>query len=382
MILNRKNVLALFIGVITTLTMLAQGYEEQGHERTSTDFNWPEGKKMAISLTFDDARLSQIDKGIPVLESHGVKATFYISPDLLMQRLDGWKKAALHGHDIGNHTLVHPCTGNFSWSREKALEDYTLLQMSNELDSASRFIEEVFGVYPVSFGYPCGQTYVGRGQQTRSYVPLVSAMFASGRTWLDEGPNDPEQCDLAQLTGMELDGKTFDQILSLIETARESGSWLILAGHEMDDGGVQTSLLSTIDSICSYASDPKNEIWIDHVANVGRYVREQRSVPLHTEMLPYQNPVIPVDRRIDDLISRMTLAEKIWQQPALAGAYNFGPPTNETATVRDVVEMAHNSFGRGEVRYGNGSDGPHEADRVLLGFLADLLHERGLGFFS
>ena len=31
-------------------------------------FKWPEGKKMAISLTFDDARITQIDKGIPLLD--------------------------------------------------------------------------------------------------------------------------------------------------------------------------------------------------------------------------------------------------------------------------------------------------------------------------
>ena len=61
---------------------------------------------MAISLTFDDARLSQPDLGIPLLDKYGVKATFYLSPDNMMQRVDGWKKAVRNGHDIGNHSLV------------------------------------------------------------------------------------------------------------------------------------------------------------------------------------------------------------------------------------------------------------------------------------
>jgi beta-glucosidase len=308
-----KRPIASFMAILTTLTLLAQGYEESGTERTYPVFPWPEGKKMAISLTFDDARPSQIDKGLPVLERYGVKATFYISPDRLIQRMDGWERAVALGHDIGNHSLVHPCTGNFAFARDKALEDYTLEQMGMELDSASRWIEEVLGITPVSFGYPCGQTYVGRGSQSRSYVPLVSAMFETGRTWMDEGPNDPVVCDLARLTGMELDGKQFDQVLALIEQARERGSWLILAGHEMDQGGLQTSLLATIDSICRYATDPENGIWIDHVSNVGRYVREQRGIPAHSAMLPYQNPVLPVASRIDDLVSRMTLEEKIGQ---------------------------------------------------------------------
>ena len=305
--------LSILICVIAAVSMLAQGYETGGPEQTRPAFQWPEGKEMALSLTFDDARLSQIDKGLPILERYGVKATFYVSPEWMVQRVDGWKEAVINNHDIGNHSLVHPCTGNFSWSQHKALEDYTLGQMSHELDSANHFIEEILGITPASFGYPCGQTFVGRGQQTSSYVPLVSAMFETGRTWLDEGPNDPVYCDLAQLTGMKLDGKRFDQILDLIESARKQGSWLVLAGHETDTGGYQTSLLSTIDSICRYASDPDNGIWIDHVANVGRYVCGQRGIPPHREMLPYLNPVLPVQERVDDLVSHMTLEEKIGQ---------------------------------------------------------------------
>jgi beta-glucosidase len=328
--LSARITISILICILTPLILVAQGYEEVIGERVKGDFTWPEGKTMAISFTFDDARLSQIDKGIPLLDSHGVKATFYVSPDRLMQRMEGWKKAVEAGHDIGNHSLVHPCTGNFEWARDRALEDYSLEQMGNELDSASRFIRKMLGVDPVSFGYPCGQTYVGRGLQSRSYVPLVSAMFETGRTWMDEGPNDPEVCDFARLTGMELDGKNFDQVLSLIRQAGRTGSWLILAGHETDLGGPQTSLLSTIDSICRYAADPANGIWIDHVANVGRYVREQRGMPGHAAMKPYQNPALPVSHRVDDLISRMTLAEKIGQLNMPCGYFSeMGGSPNE-----------------------------------------------------
>ena len=41
----------------------------------SNDF-WLEGKTAALSLTFDDARLSQVDQGLPLLDAYGVKATF------------------------------------------------------------------------------------------------------------------------------------------------------------------------------------------------------------------------------------------------------------------------------------------------------------------
>lgn len=242
-----------------------------------TDFKWPDGKKMAISLTFDDARLTQIDKGIPLLDKYDVKATFYVSPKPMMERLEGWKQAQRNGHDIGNHTLSHPCTGNFAFSRNNALEDRTLKSLKTEIDSANVLIKEAFGVLPVSFAYPCGNTFVGRGINTKSYVPLIASQFETGRKWYDEGPNDPSFCDLSQLTGLELDGKSFDEILKLIESAKKNGQWLVLVGHEMnDEEGQLTSLLSTIEAICQYATDPANGIWIDNIHNIASFIKEQR----------------------------------------------------------------------------------------------------------
>jgi len=74
----------------------------------------------------------------------------------------------------------------------------------------------------------------------------------------------------------------------------------------------------------------------------------------------------PWQHALEPLAGYLALAEKLWQQPALAGAYNFGPDPNETATVREVVEIARKSYGGGEVRYGDGSDGPHEAGWLSL----------------
>jgi hypothetical protein len=95
---------------------------------------------------------------------------------------------------------------------------------------------------------------------------------------MNEGPNDPSYCDLARLNGTELDGLSFEEALQLMEVAREQGAWLVFAGHEMDDGGRQTALLSTLDSICHYALDPANGIWIDNVSEVVNYVVKQRKI--------------------------------------------------------------------------------------------------------
>jgi beta-glucosidase len=232
----------------------------------------------------------------------------------MMQRLEAWKKAAKNGHDIGNHSIAHPCTGNFDWSRGKALEDYTLQSMYNELDSASKIIKKELGVEPTSFAFPCGQTFVGRGENLKSYIPVVASLFESGRLWLSEGPNDPLFCDMPQLTGMESDGKTFDQVKKLIETAKSTGKWLILAGHEMNEGGNQTTLLPTLEAICKYAQDPANEIWIDNVHNIASYVKSKRGeTPFAAKAPDYKKSFLPIEQRVQDLLGRMTLKEKVGQ---------------------------------------------------------------------
>ena len=243
-------------------------------QQAESTFAWPEGKQIAISLSFDDARASQVDAGTALLDQYGVKGTFYVVPNSVKQRLEGWKKAVASGHEIGNHSLNHPCTGNFPWSRQKALEDYTIDEMRKELISANKGIKELLGVEAKVFAYPCGQTFIGRAQSTKSYIPVVSELFLTGRGWLDEGPNDPRFCDFAQLTGMEMDGKDFDQILVLMNNAKKTGAWLVLAGHEMGETGGQTTRLSMLKKLIEYAQNPANGIWIAPVGTVAKYIQD------------------------------------------------------------------------------------------------------------
>jgi peptidoglycan/xylan/chitin deacetylase (PgdA/CDA1 family) len=231
---------------------------------------------MGVSLSFDDARPSQLDVGVPLLDSYGVKVTFYVSLDNLRQKVPGWKAAAATGYEIGNHSLRHACTGNFPFSRQKALEDCTLERMAAELDQANAQIEKLVGVRPVTFAYPCGQKFVGRGEDVRSYVPLVASRFLAGRGWRDEMPNDPGFCDPAQLLGIDSDGLTWEQLKALIEEARARHAWLVLGGHDIGEKGRQTTRVDTLRAFCEYAKDPQNGVWVDTVANIGRYVVEHR----------------------------------------------------------------------------------------------------------
>lgn len=77
--------------------------------------------------------------------------------------------------------------------------------------------------------------------------------------------------------------------------------------------------------------------------------------------------VRPWQHVMEPLAGYLVLAQRLWSEAALAGAYNFGPPPTEAATVREVVELARSAWaGSPNVRYGDGTDGPHEAGLLVL----------------
>jgi peptidoglycan/xylan/chitin deacetylase (PgdA/CDA1 family) len=125
----QKDVTALNIFIIAIIMLSSKVTSAQ--QMNTASFAWPESKQAALSLSFDDARMSQVDSGTSLLDQFGIKATFFVVPSDVEERIDGWRQAVTNGHEIGNHTLTHPCTGNFSWSRKNALENYNLHSIRN-----------------------------------------------------------------------------------------------------------------------------------------------------------------------------------------------------------------------------------------------------------
>ncbi|RRS10277.1 polysaccharide deacetylase [Pseudoalteromonas sp. J010] len=242
-------------------------------------FTYPNGARNAISLTFDDARTSQVTVAIPLLNRYKVKGTFYVMPSKIAENLSLWQGAVKQGHEIGNHTNEHLCTGNFAWLREKnqGLEQVDLAYIERDITYTTEYIEKHLGVTPRSFAYPCGNTFVGRGENVKSYVPIIARHFDSGRTWLDESANHPTYTDFAQLTGIRMDGLSFSALKSHLEQLRANNSWIILAGHEVGEGGMYTVDSEMLEALIPYLQDPKNGYWLDTVSNVGDYIKAKRA---------------------------------------------------------------------------------------------------------
>ena len=245
-------------------------------------FQWPNEKRAAVSLSFDDARASQVDTGLAVLSEHQAKVTFFVQAENISYRLEGWKKAVADGHEIGNHSMTHPCTGNYAFSRHNALEDYSLQMMAAQLDEANAEIERLLGVKSRTFAYPCGQKFVGRGVDVRSYVPLVADRFVVGRGYLDESPNDPNFCDLAQAMGTPFDDLDFEQMKKVVDQAAKDGRWVIFVGHDIGKRGYQVTDSTALAALCDYLKDPANGVWLGTVGEIGEYIRQQRRSGAHS----------------------------------------------------------------------------------------------------
>ena len=81
---------------------------------------WPEARRGAVSLTFDDGSESQLRRAFPILTERGLRATFYLVPkdNDYAARLAPWRVVHEAGHEIGNHSLRHVCTRNFQEARD------------------------------------------------------------------------------------------------------------------------------------------------------------------------------------------------------------------------------------------------------------------------
>jgi len=128
---------------------------------------WPGGRPMAVSLSYDDALNSQLDYAIPALDAHDLKASFYILPSspVMNDRLGEWRAAAEAGHELGNHTVYHPCSAslpNREWvAAHHDLDRYSVEKIVEEVATANTFLKAIDGKIERTFTAPCGDIVVG-----------------------------------------------------------------------------------------------------------------------------------------------------------------------------------------------------------------------------
>lgn len=242
-------------------------------------FEWPRGAEAAVSLTFDDGMRSQREVGIPVLDRFGVCATFYVNPrDDYAQMLELWRGAVETGHEIGNHTINHPCSKNFPFISEfgrRALEEMTFEDIGWEIDETNRRLNEVFPDQgPVSFAFPCYQPFVGKGATRQSYVPVVLERCVAGRG-RGEQSNDPRYCDLGYLWSWPCERMTGQTLIGIVEQAITQGRWAVLTFHGVHEGHLSVAE-GDLAELCAHLQKSSSRVWSAPVAEVAKWVGEKQ----------------------------------------------------------------------------------------------------------
>src|SRR4029079_4312944 len=171
----KKILIVSLINLIFIVTSTAQ-----------SDQPW-NGKKCAVVLTYDDAINEHLDNAIPVLDSLGLKATFYVTAfsQSMQTRLSDWKKLAVNGHELANHTLYHPCVGGKGreWVKpDYDMNKYTVQRMIDETRMTNVFLQAMDGKTKRTFAFTCGDMKIGDS----SFMNAMKDDFVAARAVRNE----------------------------------------------------------------------------------------------------------------------------------------------------------------------------------------------------
>jgi peptidoglycan/xylan/chitin deacetylase (PgdA/CDA1 family) len=233
-------------------------------------------KKCAVALTYDDALNVHLDKVVPVLDSLGLKGTFYLtgSSDAFTKRIPEWRKAAATGHELGNHTLFHPCYGKRpgrEWVRpEYDLNSYTLKRMTDEINTNNALLEATDGKKKRTLACPCGDTEVADS----SYLYSLKDNFVAVRDGTPDA-NDVNRFGNVTVHWMGAFENSGDQLIAAVRRAMESNALLIFVFHGV---GGEHSINVSSDAhreLLKFLKKHESQVWVSTFIEIAEHVRSK-----------------------------------------------------------------------------------------------------------
>ena len=231
-------------------------------------------KQCAVVLTYDDAIDIDLDNVIPALDSFNLKGTFYIigASPVVNKRINEWRKAAMTGHELGNHALFHPCDASKpgrEWvSPETDLSKYTVARAVNEIRINNTLLKAIDGKDKRTFAYPCADTKIGDSLFYNGLrKDFVGARGVNGRM------QEIDKVDLDNIDCYSISGKTGEYLAGLVQKAMQTHTLLVFlfhgvgGGHSInEDRGPHTQLLQ-------YLKQHESDIWIAPMVEVAAHIR-------------------------------------------------------------------------------------------------------------
>lgn len=257
---------------LISIFLLLSGFTVQAQQ-----IKWPHHKKAAIVLTYDDALRSQLNIAVPQLEAAHLPATFFLTADINYATIPQWRALAAKGFELGNHTILHPCTavsGNPTSS-----DAYTPYGMIREIDYMNHFLFAVDGKTSRTFAYPCAETTAG-GQDyvdTLRKYDLVKYGRIGGDT--DAVITDFQHLDPLRIPSLGLEGgNTGAQLIAFVKKVEQSGGMGIIMFHGIGGDYITTSAAAH-QQLLNYLKTHRRSIWVATFLRVMDYATQSNRLP-------------------------------------------------------------------------------------------------------
>ncbi len=241
-----------------------------------SQFNQPwKGKKCAVVITYDDAIDQHLDNAAPLLDSLGLKATFYVTGfSVSMQaRLNEWKKLAENQHELGNHTLFHPCLGGMpgrDWvSPEIDMNRYTVARMQNEIKMTNLFLRAIDGKTSRTFAYTCGDMKIGEV----SFIDELKKDFVAARG-VKSRMQKISDIDLYNVDCFGVNGESGDQMIEWVKKAMETNSLLVILFHGVGGGNPLNVSVEAHREVLEFIKKNEKDIWVAPMVETAEHIRQ------------------------------------------------------------------------------------------------------------
>lgn len=247
-----------------------------GNRVMAQDKNTWNNKECAVVLTYDDAIDADLDNVLPALDSLNLKATFYLigSSPVIAKRMNEWRAAAKNGHELGNHTLFHPCQGyaGETWiTPDYDLRNYTVTRAVNEIKVTNTLLQAIDGKTVRTFAYPCGNTEIGGV----NFYDTLKNVFAGARG-VTPGMQTIDKVDLANIDCYGINGQNADYMINLVKQAMKTHTLLVFLFHGVGGGHVINVSLNDHSKLLHFLADNQKNIWIAPMVDVAEYIKSHR----------------------------------------------------------------------------------------------------------
>ncbi len=243
---------------------------------------WPDGAHAAVALTYDDALFSQLDHVVPTLARAGLRATFFLS-NVRAVDVPRWRAVAQAGHELGNHTIFHPCSAAIvPQDARYTLEGYTPQGFLREIAQQGVLLTALDGRTRHGFAWPCGETKVGADKTDVSGALRRSGLvsYARGVWESDEDlAADPAGFDALRIPSRGFDNTaTAQQLIAFADKALQGGGLAVFLFHGIGDGP-QDVPVQAHDALVAWLAAHRREVWTAPLQDVLDHAGTPQAIP-------------------------------------------------------------------------------------------------------